>query len=66
MMSVEVLMAVTVGIAVFRVVTACSMFDIYQHFGGTAASIVRVEDTGSRFRNVGKYLTEYTVPHPRS
>jgi hypothetical protein len=61
-------------IIAFSNVTPCSLADVYRYLEERTAYILRVEDCvffypedeGSKFlRNVGNYLPDYTVSHPK-
>jgi hypothetical protein len=58
----EVLTVVSMKIAVFWVVTPCSLVEVYQRFRGPD----RPDDGGSKDHlNVGKLLPDYTALQPR-
>jgi hypothetical protein len=62
----EVLTEVTMEITVFLDTTSCSRVEIYQHGTITYYLYFYPEDGESRwFRNIGKYLPDYTMSHPR-
>jgi hypothetical protein len=68
----DVLTAVKMSIAVFGVVTPCSLVDDYRHFEGTCCLHIQgrgdfyPEDRGDAFlRTFGNHIKDYTVSQSR-